>query len=87
MMQASSALRSGPVMEERQIGEFGEAARGVRHPTRAHLTSFSIDEDHIVMVVSPIDTSKPHEQNPPCNKRTVPGQARPFDSGAQSAIL
>jgi hypothetical protein len=70
-----------------EIGEFGEAARGMRHPTRAHLTSFSIDDDHIVVVVSPIDASKPHEQNPPCYERPVPGQARPFDSGAQSAIL
>jgi len=86
-MQASSAFRSGPVMEERQIGEFGEAARGMRHPTRAHLTSFSIDDDHIVVVVSPIDESLPHDQNPPCNERPVPGRAGPFDSGAQSAML
>jgi hypothetical protein len=29
--------------------KFGESGRGMRHPTRTHLTSFSIDDDRIVI--------------------------------------
>ena len=63
-------------------------SRDLQHlsPVLAHYGN-TVLRDMAHVVIRPIDASKPHEQHPPCSKRSVPGPACPFDSGVRGAIL
>jgi hypothetical protein len=47
---------------EQKVREFSQSCGCVHHASRAYLTPVRINDDHIMVVVCPIDASKPHKQ-------------------------
>jgi hypothetical protein len=68
----------GSAAGEQKVGKVVQACGRMGHPARAHWMTVCINDDHIVVIVCPIDACKPHDQDPPCKNTAVPGPARPF---------
>src|SRR5579871_6927436 len=63
-------LKSRPADPFQKLHQRFQARLGVGHPLRGEVASVSIDDDHIVMGVAPIQSGIPHQGQTPFSRST-----------------